>query len=89
MTWIITFTCFRKWNPVDVLSPNWWSFQALRIVNTGKSQSANLKNLNLGRLIPKVSRLNLIGPVNTKVFIVFQPCLLFYNSKKYPNLSTP
>ena len=58
---------------------------AVRLVNIEKSQP--VKNRNLSRPIANLSRENWSS--ERKVFIVFQQCLLFYNSKKYPVLVHP
>ena len=47
-----------------------------------QKESQQVKNHNVSWLIANLGRL--IGQVNATVFIVFQRCLLFYNSKKYP-----
>jgi hypothetical protein len=54
-----------------------------RVVNIKESQP--VENRNLSRLIANLSRQ--IWSSERTVFIVFQQCLLFYNSKKYLSTS--
>jgi hypothetical protein len=59
---------------------------ALHPLSHTHTLSRAAKNRNLSLLISNLSRL---GHVNATVFIVFQQCLLFFNSKKYPVLVYP